>query len=334
MASKNDTKPGPAKPPGKVFVPPGGGRPVVINPPKPGQDPDPGYTQPIPEGDFSKYLEGEERDAYLALHSLFKSYGLESLARNIYNYIVKGYSADTIQILLQDTKEWKERFSGNEERKRLGLAVLSPSDYLNLEATYRGYLQEAGLPKGFYDQPKDFSEWIGKGVSPKEVQDRVEAAKNAVYGNPEYRQALKQLYGLSDSDLAAYWLDPDRALPLIQKQARAAEIGAQALAHGFKATGTAIRLAGEGITAEQAKQGYAWIADTFSNIRAIAERYGTDWTQGQAEQAVFEPGRVFDRGEAASKKQQRLLEQERGLFSGSTGASSGGLRAGGGQGGY
>src|SRR6478752_6861900 len=88
-------------------------------------------------GQYDKLLSGTERDAYAAISALFKSYGLESLAGKVYDYVKNGYSADTVSILLQDTKEYKERFAGNELRKKAGLPVLSAGEYLATEASYR-----------------------------------------------------------------------------------------------------------------------------------------------------------------------------------------------------
>src|SRR5574342_3329 len=96
-------------------------------------------------GQYDKLLTGESRDAFMAINSLFKGYGLESLAGKIYEYVKNGYAADTISILLQDTAEYKQRFSGNEARKAAGLPVLSPGEYLAVEASYRQIMQSAGL---------------------------------------------------------------------------------------------------------------------------------------------------------------------------------------------
>src|SRR5690349_18371644 len=124
-------------------------------------------------GQYDKLLSGTERDAFAAVNALFKNYGLESLASKIYDFVKNGYSADTISILLQDTKEYKERFAGNELRIKQGLPVLSAGEYLATEASYRQIMSQAGLPSGFYDSPSDFTGWIAGNVSPSEIQQRV-----------------------------------------------------------------------------------------------------------------------------------------------------------------
>jgi len=282
-------------------------------------------------GQFDKLLKGDNRDAYLALKSLFNQYGLGSLAGKIYDFVKQGYGADTISLLLQDTKEYKTRFAANDARAKAGLPVLSPADYLSTESAYRQILSSAGLPKGFYDNPADFQNWIAGDVSPTEIKDRVDLATAATgQANPEYKQALWQMYGINESDLTAYFLDRRTAEPILKKQAAAGAIGAAALRRGF----TADRLDLEGyamigITGDQAEQAYSQIADGFESMLGIAGRYGTNWDQRQAEQEVFTPGAAASTGaESASEKGKRLRSQERGMFAGQQGSSTQGLNAG------
>lgn len=271
-------------------------------------------------GQYDKLLSGTDRDAYAAISTLFKSYGLESLAGKVYEFVKNGYSPDTVSILLQDTKEYKERFAGNEIRKKEGLPVLSAGEYLATEASYRQIMQSAGLPSGFYDQHSDFNNWIGGNVSPSEIQTRVDLATQAtVLANPDYKKALNAM-GIADSELTAYFLDQSKALPYIQKAAATAQIGAQAL-HNNLAFDQAYAesLATQGITAEQAGQGYSQIAQEASTIGNLASIYGTTYGQREAEQATFE-------GNAgAINKRKQLASRERGQFSGGVGTGASGL---------
>lgn len=276
-------------------------------------------------GEYDKLLTGENRDAFLALKSLFGTYGLGSLAGKIYDYVKQGYGADTIGILLQDTKEYKTRFSGNEARTKAGLAVLSPADYLATEAAYRQILSSAGLPKGFYDNPADFTRWIADDVSPTEIKSRVDLAVAATgQANPEYKNALFQMYGINEGDLTAYFLDRKRAEPILKKQAAAGAIGAAAIRRGFAANTLDLEgYATLGITADQAEQAYAQISEGWDSMLGIAGRYGSSWSQREAEQEVFTPG-----ASSASEKGKRLKSQERAQFAGSRGATIQGLNAG------
>lgn len=282
-------------------------------------------------GQYEKLLSGANRDAYSALKSLFNQYGLGSLAGKIYGFIKEGHGADTIALELQDTKEYKTRFAANETRAKNGLAVLSPADYLSTEAAYRQILSSAGLPKGFYDNPADFQNWIAGDVSPTEIKSRVDLATAATgQANPEYKNALFKMYGINESDLTAYFLDRKTAEPILKKQAAAGAIGAAAIRRGFAANTLDLEsYATIGITADQAEQAYSQIADGFESMLGIAGRYGTNWSQREAEQEVFTPGAARSVGaESAAEKGKRLKSQERAAFAGQQGSSVQGLNAG------
>lgn len=277
-------------------------------------------------GQYDKLLAGSDRDAFMAVNALFKNYGLESLAGKIFEYVKGGFSPDTISILLQDSPEYKQRFIGNEARKKAGLPVLSAAEYLATESAYRQVMESAGLPKGFYDQNTDFADFIGKNVSPTEVQNRVNLAVQATsLAPPEYRDALKAM-GIAEGDMVAYWLDEKKALPILTKAAATAQIGAQALSQGLKFdVGYSEALAQRGVSAEQAAQGYSAIAAELENLNTLGSIYGERWNQRLSEEAMFQGN-----AQALATK-RRLASQERGQFGGSAGGARGGLAQRGGQ---
>jgi hypothetical protein len=181
------------------------------------------------------------------------------------------------------------------------------------------------LPIGFYDPPSDFNQCIGKNVSPSEIQSRVDLATQAtILSNPSYRQALNQM-GIGDSELTAYFLNPDRALPALQKAAATAAIGSEALSKGLTFDKDyAELLATSGVSQSDAKQGYAQIANTQPQINDIAKMYGDTFSQREAEQATYQ-------SQADSlQKQKRLVSSEQGQFEGRAGAAAGGFASAGG----
>lgn len=277
-------------------------------------------------GQYDKLLTGTDRDAFLAVKTLFKGYGLESLAGKIYDYVKNGYSSDTISILLQDSAEYKARFAGNEARTKAGLPVLSPGEYLAVESSYRQIMQTAGLPIGFYDQNSDFTDWIAKNISPSEIQSRVDLATQAtVLAPPAYRQALQQM-GISSSEMTAYFLDSTKALPYLQKSAATAAIGSEAIQQGLTFDQTyAQQLAERGVTAAEAQQGYSQVAQELGTMQSLGSIYGEQWGQRESEQSVFGTS-----AEAAEKK-RGLLSRERGAFAGAAGSARAGLGSRGGQ---
>lgn len=282
-------------------------------------------------GDFDRLLEGPNRDAFLALKSMFSQMGLGTLAGKIFEFVKQGYGADTIGLLLQETSEYKERFKANETRAKAGLAVLSPAEYLAAESAYRQILDSSGMPKGFYDNPADFRAWIGGDVSPTEIKSRVDMATEAVGKvDPSYRGALMQMYGVGETELAAYFLDRKKAEPILKKQAAASAIGAAALRRGFNTSLLDMEgYASLGISGQEAEAAYGQIASGFESMLGIAGRYGSTWTQREAEQEVFTPGSAGSVGaESAAEKGKRLKSQERAAFAGGRGSSSQGLAAG------
>jgi hypothetical protein len=273
-----------------------------------------GKKKPKPTKVDTSNLKGKERDAAAALIELFESYGLGTLAPQIVNFIKSGYSADTIAILLRDTDEYKRRFAGNITRQKAGLPVLSEAEYLSTERAYAQIMQQYGLPSGFYDSYSDFSDFIARDVSAAELEGRVGVASRwATTATPETARALRDLYGLGSGDLAAYALDPDRALPLLEKQARAVSIASSAYLQGLSQTrGYAERLAGLGVTEEGALTGYAQVAEMLPTFQELGDIYGEEYEQRHAEREVFE-------GETnAVQKRKGLASQERAAFSGSS----------------
>lgn len=270
--------------------------------------------------DWTKSLTGTQRDAYAAITNLFKGYGLESLSSKIFDYVKNGYSADTISILLQETPEYKKRFAGNEARKKAGLNVLSPGEYISVENSYRQILRAAGLPVGFYDSTDDFSKFIGNDLSPSELKERADLATQATaLASPEYKAALKRL-GISDSEMTSYWINQEKSIPFLQKTAATAAIGAEALQRGMNFDKEYFEnLATQGVTGDQAAQGYAKIAEEFGTLRTLGSIYGNAWTQRMAEEEQFTGGT------AGTGVRRNLATRERAQFSGASGAARSGL---------
>ena len=265
-------------------------------------------------------LTGADRDAAVALTALFKSYGLESLAPAIVNFIKQGYSADTISVMLADTPEYKKRFAANDVRIKAGLPVLSPAEYLSTESAYRDVMKQAGLPAGYYDQPSDFEAWLGNDVSPSEIKTRVDAATDMVNSlDPTTLDEFKRFY--TTGDIVAFALDQKRAAPLVGKAFEAAKVAGAAKAQGLSVDqNTAELLAGQGISRQQAQQGFGIIASEKDNVDKLAAISGS----GPLTQSDL-VNEVFFNDAAAAEKRNKLASQERGRFGGSSGVGQGSL---------
>lgn len=277
---------------------------------------------PVQPKSPEEMLEGEDRDAYMALVSLFSSYGLGTLTPKILEYVQQGYGADTITILLQRTPEYKQRFAANETRRAAGLPVLSPQEYLQTEQAYRQLMRNAGLPAGFYDQPDDFTKFLEMDVSPTELKQRVDIASQATsLADEGTKQALAAM-GIAGSDITAYFLDPSRATTLIQKNLATAQIGGAALSNNLQFDqDRAEALALQGVTQQQAREGFGAISGFLPETQKLGQIYGDTYNQATAE------AEVFGNSGTAQQQRKRLASQERGQFGGATGSARSGLSA-------
>ena len=271
----------------------------------------------------------EKTDWIEQLRLIFSNYGLDSLAPKITEFIQMGYSPDTVTLKVQETPEYKQRFIGNENRRKSGLPVLTPAEYLSVESSYKKILKDAELPAGFYDQPDDFGKFIGSDISPTELQERVSVANQSLQNADKfYTDSLRTYYGLNTGDMIAYTLDPERALPSITRQQKAAQFGAEAARQGIQvAAPMAERFTGQlGVTQQEARQGFEQVAQILpeaqrlSQITAGAQPFGLEETTT----AVF-----GGEGSADYKRRiQRLAEIEQSRFSGQSGVGRGSLSRG------
>lgn len=284
----------------------------------------PGTIRPVPGSyeDLLSKLTGTQRDAAAALLTLFEEYGLGTLGPKIVDYIQQGYSGDTITTLLRETPEYKQRFIGNEVRKKKGLPLLSPAEYISTERSYRQLMASAGLPIGFYDSNDDFRAFIENDVSPTEVKQRVDTVSEALNRAPaDTVDYFKQWY--STGDMIAYALDPKRAAPLIDQRVRAAEAAALAKQQNVDLGQSAAEVIGRsGASYEQTQQGLGFIGTELPTATKLGQIYND---QIGAQDLVQE---VFTDNSAAAKKRRGLASQERAAFGGSTGQGKGSLSKG------
>jgi hypothetical protein len=273
----------------------------------------------------------EEDSAFEILLNTLKYYGLVTdtdtqLLNEIKTawtgkIIMPGDGPNEIGIQLRDSEAFKKRFPANQALKAQGKPQYSVLEYLRLESDYKQALQSAGMPPGFYDSPEDFQGFISNDVSVQEVAARAELGYRAVrQSDPQVVAEFKRLYGVSEGELAAYFIDPERMRPTFdryeaERQARAAQIAAA----GTQQAGMTIsqqqaeQLARAGISGEQAQQGFQALGDqqdliqggmvgeqAFTQEEAIGGTFGTNAEARRAinerrrrRQAEFEAGGSF-----------------------------------------
>lgn len=268
-------------------------------------------------------LKGSERDAASALITLFSQYGLQTLGSRIIDMVKQGFSADTMTVMLEETPEYKKRFAANDARVKLGLAKLSPKEYIDTERAYRAVMTQSGMPKGFYDSNDDYTKFLANDLSPTELNDRVKMWQQEALKDTAGLDAIRKITGLGVSDYAAYLMDPSRATPLLTKTAQAISFAAAGERHGYDITKDLATMYGnKDITADQAEQGFSQIQDVQGDTDRLARLYQLgDYTVEDAASEVFA-------GDAkAAQTRKKAASAERATFSDSSKGNTG--RAGG-----
>ena len=284
-------------------------------------------------------LTTEQIDAVAGIKAFLSSLGIGDLSDAITNAIKRGYTTDTIKLIMQDPSSkdplavaFQKRFPANKERIAAGKPAIDAADYLRAERAYAQIFQSYGVSN--LANNALMSSFIAGDVSATEVTDRIALAVNRVQNADANTKAiLKRNYPeLTTGDIVGAMLNPKDGLPALQRKVQIAEIGGAALAQkldtslagGTKAsdvfgnvtTGSMglEELASLGITKEEAQKGYGQVASIAPRSEFLSSiTGGQDYTRLQAEQEVF--------GGLASAKRAReqLAETEVGRFSGKAG---------------
>lgn len=252
------------------------------------------------------------------------AWGLPTLYTDALRILKQGLNADAVVAELQATAAYKQRFWYNDVRLKAGLPVLSPAEAVATENSFRQLARQFDLPKGFFDSVQDVGNFIAKNMSVSEFADRAQTAQEKWLGAPAETQAWwKSHYGATDGDAIAAILNPDKALPLIQRKLNSAALGGAAQRQGLSLDATrAEQLTSFGITGDQAQAGYGEVAATLQGDSTIAARFGSTFDQTDAENAVL----LKDAGSIAKK--QKLDAAEEGMFGGRAATNAAGLSGG------
>jgi hypothetical protein len=278
-------------------------------------------------------------NAIAAIAALLSSYGIGDLSSAITEAVQKGYTSDTIQLIMQDPNSkdplavaFQKRFPANKTRLTAGKSVLSAAEYLAAERSYTQVLQSYGVSTlATRDRMNSF---IANDISAAEVSDRVGLAVDRVKNaDPFTKAALAEYYPmLTQGDIVAAVLDPAEGLPSLKRKVNIAEIGGAAAVQGLKTglgsmsetskqfenvtTGAlgAEALASFGITQEEARKGYQTVASIAPRSEFLSSiSTGEDYTRLQAEQEAF-------LGLASAKRaRESLTALEEGRFKGQSG---------------
>lgn len=267
------------------------------------------------------------------IRQIYRDIGLGDIFETIIlEQMVRDPSQSSREILnlgvVQNSEAYKARFKANEARVANGGKALSPLEYVQLEKTYEQYMRQAGLPKGFYDSPDDFQDWIGKDVAASEVQGRVAMAADAYntlqQNDPGQLQALSDMFGVGRDGVMAYFLDPDKAVSLLDKQQQLGAAKVAGAGNNFGVTTSkdqAMSLAAKGISEPEARERYRSVAADSESVSKLGSIYGDAISEGEQVTEAF----GLDGADKIARRKKKLASQERAAFSGTSGIAQGSL---------
>jgi hypothetical protein len=274
--------------------------------------------------DMQAQYDADVRNILIAgLGSVFSSPQDADLVQQLTNFleaqIAGDYTFDEVQINLRNQQVYKDRFAGNEALKSQGLAPLDEATYLANERQYTELLRSYGLSN--LASRDTFAKLIGGSISPVELQDRVvnvyDRIKNADEALSNELQSMRQMFNVSDSDLAGALLMGSDGTQLLKRKIDEAEISAEATIRGLKSTMGSEELARLGVTRADASRGFEAVKQASGTLDKLSGIYGTDNTnlQNELEKEQFTG--------LLSKRRKSLSSKELQTFSGKAGTLTG-----------
>lgn len=264
----------------------------------------------------------DQRDAFKRGNDFLLELGLPELAQWMWDGIVAGTSEEAMEIDLYDQPAFKARYPVIEQRRQAGLPPVSVADVLSYEDGWNQLARMADLPPAF--RGRDVAQRLmGSNVSMVEAKERVDGpwltVRNAA---PEIRQTFTTWFGHSgDSALAAFFLDPEMALPDLERMVHEAEIGGLGTIHGWDVSRTmADRMARMGVTTDQAQTGFGQLdqqrslfQQTIDEQRVLTPETGIEATFGLDGQAAADVKRRADQRQAIFSGAATVAEDQSGL---------------------
>lgn len=284
-----------------------------IRPPKP-----PAAKKPTPA------QAATTANAHSLLNNFLAQYGLGSLAQWAWQTYIGAGGGDLgmqlVQAQLPEQTAFKQRFPAIADRVKKGLPAITPADYINYETTIRQAFSAHGLPMP--DTGPEFESMIstllvGDVSAAEVVNQRIGSAFDRVANAPaEVQQAAAQVWGVNGKTaLAAFFLDPEKSAPELERLSKAMEVAGTASRFGISLDADrAERLADLGADANLGA--FQTLAKMNPLFRANFGEHGDLTLEDQGVGAAF-----GENGEDAAAVDRRLKEREA-AFSGGGGPVS------------
>jgi hypothetical protein len=289
-----------------------------------------------------------------AMLDIINSMGLGELWGAVYELLLDGFDdADTILRLISNDsspagKKYQDalfrRFPAmkiqreeNQRRAARGLPPIAEMSASTYVAEERAYIEAVSDTDPSLASAENITAWltgagdINRPVSPNEVRARIEVARQYMYSpqNETVRNQLRDIYGLSDSEMLKYVLSNEREREQLSRDfemnMRRANVGAQAANRGL---GLSRSLRDE---IAQADSGFSYgdTASRFANVERDADTYaklsamsGVNTDRDDLIREEFD----LAGGVSTTKLKKRLASQERARFSGSSAVGNNSLR--------
>lgn len=291
--------------------------------------PPPGAQTPESANPTSTPAPTESASAWLLVyfHNAFGTSSLDDAAAKAYEVYLRTDSIDMALDYVRNTNEYKARFPGMTELRSKGRPI-SEATYLDLERSYVQIARQFDLPPGFYDSPDDFGRLISGEVSPVEWQRRLTSWQSYERDtrDPVAAQQIAQQFaaaGLpppSDGDFLATVIDPARSIDTIERRLAGARVGSEAVRSGFGdlGAGLALTLADQGVTQDQARQGFGTLSASTELFGGLPGESGFDTLDRQQQ-----VGAVFQGDAASARRVERQRRRRENEFQGGGGVSTG-----------
>lgn len=260
-----------------------------------------------------------QQDAFDALRSTLHLYRLDDpeMVAWVRQQIIDGTGQSSIMLALYDPQTVPGQLVDRmypeiRGRRDAMLAPISIQDAVGYRDNAIQLMRAAGLPGEFYDKPDDLARFQIHDVSLVELKSRIdEASLASTQAPPETRTQLESLYGIDSGHLTAYYLDPDKALPVLQKQFAAATLSGTGVRSGYGALdqGQAERLATLGVTADQAASGFGQLVQSRELFGALPGEAGVGAVSRDQQLAAAFGGDV-----AAQERLRRTAAARKAMF--------------------
>ena len=247
-----------------------------------------------------------QRTALEEFVSILSGAGLTELADEVNKMILEDKTAAQIKLEIRKTKSYEARFPGMKALSDKNRAI-TEGEYIDLERGYAQTLRAYGLDEKIYGDRGDLGLYISNEVSAREFEERVSLAKDRVSSQADVMKALGEMY-VTEADAIGYLLNPLKAMDVIKKQVRAAEIGAAAASARFTLGADAANRAreAEALIGATGTTDVATLKQEFGKARILAD------TQSQLAKLERENYNELEAVQAVvGGEQEKLLKSKR-----------------------